>query len=360
MARPTRAIIDLEALRHNYRLACTLSGSGRAMPIVKANAYGHDAVAVARALEPLAPALGVACIEEAVELRDAGIGKPILLLEGFFGEEELAAASKFDFWLMVQNDRQLAALRQARLDAPVTCWLKIDTGMHRLGFAPENAARIFALLKSCDRVADDLVLATHLASADELDNDFTTRQIDLFHKHTAALEAPRSLANSPGLLGWPEARAEWNRPGFMLYGYSPFHVPHPETEKLMPVMTFRSEVMAVREVAPGESVGYANAWTAVRPSLIATVPVGYGDGYPRHAENSTPVLIDGHRAQLVGRVSMDMITVDVTDIPGVSIGDEAVLWGRELSANEVATHAETIGYEIMTRLHNRVPRTTLG
>ncbi|MEP5763020.1 MAG: alanine racemase [Halieaceae bacterium] len=360
MSRPTRALINLDALRHNYRLAQALSGNGRAMPIVKANAYGHGAITVAKALEPLAPALGVACIEEAIELRDADVNCSILLLEGFFSDEELELAAARGFWLMIQNEYQLQALEQARLSSAVGCWIKLDTGMHRLGFEPNRAPELHQQLLDCPQVSNDIVMATHFASADDLDKDYTARQIAQFRQYTHAIDAPCSLANSPGLLAWPEARAEWNRPGFMLYGQSPFSTPHPEADKLQAVMTFRSEVMAVRTVATGESVGYANAWTAQRPSIIATVPVGYGDGYPRHAESSTPVLINQERAQLVGRVSMDMITVDITDIPGVKIGDEVVLWGEDLSANEVALHAETIGYEIMTRLHNRVPRESHG
>ena len=360
MSRPTRALINLSALRHNYALACELSGTGCAMPIVKANAYGHGAIAVAKALTPLAPAFGVACIEEALELREAGISIPILLLEGFFDNEELELAAAHNFWLMLQNEYQLAALDRARLDKPVRCWLKLDTGMHRLGFAPQAAAAIFQQLRDCPQVRDDIVLATHLASADQLDNEATAQQIALFHRHTASIDAPCSLANSPGLIGWPTARAAWNRPGFMLYGQSPFRVEHDDAARLRAVMTLRSEIMALRNIEAGQSVGYGNAWTARRASRIATVPVGYGDGYPRHAENRTPVLLDGQRAPLVGRVSMDMITIDVTEIAGVKAGDEVILWGEQLSANEVAEHADTIGYEIMTRLHNRVPRVSIS
>lgn len=360
MSRPTRAIVDIEALRHNYQVACQLSGTGNAMPIVKANAYGHGAIAVAQALDSLAPAMGVACIEEAMELREAGINSPILLLEGFFSDEELELAAHNNFWLMVQSHAQLAALQAARLSRPVRCWMKIDTGMHRLGFQPDETHSIYGQLQQCPQVDEQIVLATHFASADELDRDFTAQQIALFEQCSAGIDAPRSMANSPALLGWPQARADWNRPGFMLYGHSPFAVAQPEAANLRAVMTFRSEVMALRQVPQGETVGYANAWTAPRPSLVATVPVGYGDGYPRHAESSTPVLINDQRAQLVGRVSMDMITVDVTDIADVKLGDEVILWGEQLSANEVAVHAETIGYEIMTRMHNRVPRVLIN
>lgn len=360
MARPTRAIVDLDALRHNYDIACQLSGQGYAMPVVKANAYGHGAVAVARALDQQAPAFGVACIEEALELRAAGVQSPILLMEGFFSDDELELAAEQQFWLMIQNQEQLTALNLKTLSAPVTCWLKLDTGMHRLGFKPEQAPALLQTLKNCHNVHDEVVLATHFACADDLDNDFTQRQIDEFTRATANLGCPLSLANSPGLLGWPTARADWNRPGFMLYGQSPFVANHAATQTLIPVMHFCSAVMAVREVHAGDSVGYANTWTARCTSRIATVPVGYGDGYPRHAPNGTPVLINGHKAFLAGRVSMDMITVDVTHIDSVSVGDPVTLWGPELAANEVAAHASTIGYEIMTRLHNRVPRVTIN
>jgi alanine racemase len=359
MARPTRAEVSLQALHHNYGVACALVPNDKVMPIVKANAYGHGAVTIARALEPHAPALGVACIEEALALRDAGIHCPILLLEGFFSADELALAQQHAFWLMLHNEWQLQTLANTTSATPLTVWLKLDTGMHRLGFPPQQAAQHYHWLRALPQVNPQVTLATHFASADDLASEFTQRQIQLFREHTASLDAPCSLANSPGLLGWPEARAQWNRTGLMLYGHSPFRDSHPLADQLQPVMTLRSQVMAVREVPVGESVGYANSWTARRPSRIATIPVGYGDGYPRHAANSTPVLIRGQRAQLVGRVSMDMISVDVTDLPPTHIGDEVVLWGEGLPVKEVAVHADTIGYEIVTRLHNRVPRLTL-
>ena len=229
MSRPTRAIIDLEALRHNYGVARELSGTGQAMPIVKANAYGHGAVGIARCLQELAPAMGVACIEEAIELRDAGIDTPILLLEGFFTPDELHEAASRNFWLMLHNEWQLKALAKAKLPGPVRCWLKLDTGMHRLGFAPHRAGELYAQLQNNPLVHDEVVLATHFASADETDRDFTRIQIERFRQATAGIEAPCSLANSPGLLAWPEARAEWNRPGFMLYGNSPLAAGHPES-----------------------------------------------------------------------------------------------------------------------------------
>ena len=360
MSRPTRADIDLAALRHNYGLARTLSAPGRAMPIVKADAYGHGAAAIAQALADIAPAFGVACFEEAAALRAAGIEKPILLLEGFFGEEELQAAAGAGCWLMIQSEEQLRQVEAARAIPPVQCWLKLDTGMRRLGFPPEHAAELHRRLRDCPQVAGPPVLATHFARADELDSDFTARQLERFTEHARGIDAPRSLANSPALLGWPRTRAEWNRPGFMLYGYPPFPKPHPEANKLRPVMSLRSRILALREVAAGETVGYGGGWTAGRRSIIATVPAGYGDGYPRNMRAGAPVLIRGRRTPLAGAVSMDLLTVDVTDSPDAATGDEVLLWGKELPVGEVAGWAGTIGYELLTRLHARVPRNYLN
>lgn len=200
------------------------------------------------------------------------------------------------------------------------------------------------------------MIYTHFAAADELGSDQTGGQIALFEKLTAGLSAPRSAANSAGLLAWPAAHYDWVRPGYMLYGNSPLDGPHPSAHGLRPVMTLRSAVTALREVEAGASVGYGAAWRATAPARIATVPVGYGDGYPRHAPNGTPVLVDGRRAPLAGRVSMDMITVDVTHLPGIELGAEVVLWGRGLPVDEVARHAGTIGYELTTRMPDRPPR----
>ncbi|MEH6550166.1 MAG: alanine racemase [Pseudomonadales bacterium] len=356
MARPAQAIIDLAALRHNYLLAQSLSGDGQVLAVVKANAYGHGAVEIARALEPLAPALGVACIEEAMELRNAGIQCPILLLEGTFTADEVEVASAQSFWLMVENTQQVEAILGASIEAPVRVWLKIDTGMHRLGILPEQVAEYYQRLRASFNVNDDITLATHLASGDDLDSDFTEVQLACFDQAVVGIKASHSIANSPGLLAWPQARRGWNRPGFMLYGNSPLAGSHPEGDKLKPVMTLKSSVIGLRDIQPGESVGYANSWTAERPSRIATVAMGYGDGFPRHTPNGTPVLVDGQRVPLVGRVSMDMITLDVTELDNIEIGSEVILWGVDITANELAISAGTIGYEVLTRMPLRTPR----
>jgi alanine racemase len=358
MSRPTRAVIDLQALRHNYQLAQSLAPESKTIPMVKANAYGHGAIKVSQALADIAPAFGVACIEEALELRDAGIKQPVLLLEGAFDAAELKLAATKGFWVMIENHQQKEAIINADLAVPLTVWLGVDTGMHRLGFLPGDIAEIYKTLNSSRNISQPIVFTSHFACADDLNNKATLKQIDAF-KACAPVTALQSLANSAAILAWPKAQREWQRPGYMLYGNSPFAVPQENADQLKPVMSFESAVISLRTIAAGESVGYTANWTAERDSTIATVTVGYGDGYPRNATNGTPVLINGVRCPLVGRVSMDMITVDVTDLREVAIGDKALLWGPELPVNEVASHCDTIGYELLTRMPGRVPRVYL-
>lgn len=359
MSRPTSAIIDLKALRENFYLAQQLAPNSKSMPMVKANAYGHGMIEVANALADSAPAFGVACIEEALALRKANIKQPILLLEGPHSADEIGIAAKHGFWLMLENHNQLQAILSAHLSNPISVWLKLDTGMHRLGFKPEDLQHIYKQLSDSANVADDIVLATHFACADDLESDFTDRQLQCFNSAIDTLDfpAPTSLANSAAILGWPSIEDNWQRPGYMLYGASPFSKPQKNADQLQQVMHFQSAVISIRNISAGESVGYTANWTAQRNSIIATVAVGYGDGYPRHAPNGTPVLIDGVRCPLVGRVSMDMITVDITDLnTDIKIGTDVTLWGPALSVTEVSMHCGTIGYELLTRMPARVPR----
>ncbi len=358
MSRPAKSVVNLQALRHNYLLAQRQSDA-QAIAVIKANAYGHGAVAVARALEDLAPAFAVAAIEEALELREAGIRLPILLLEGPFSADELKVAAEHNFWLMLGDVSQVEMLQQVSsnsLSAPLTIWLKFDSGMHRLGLDGETGRSAYQSLRVLDHVNDEIVLASHFACADELDDDFTAQQLSRFREMTAGIEAPVSLSNSAAILGWPQAHGQWHRAGIMLYGASPFMHAHPQADQLQAVMSLESAVIGVRRIAAGASVGYGRNWVAQRDSVIATVAMGYGDGYPRHAPSGTPVLVNGQRASLVGRVSMDMITVDVTDLESVNTGDPVVLWGQALPLNEVATAAGTISYELVTRMPLRTPR----
>lgn len=356
MTRPNQARLNLAALRHNLGLVGQLAPRARVVAVIKANAYGHGAFTVAQALEQLADALAVACIEEAAALRDAGIAAPILLLEGVFEAAELALAATRDFWITIHNERQLQWLERSRLARPLRCWLKLDTGMHRLGIAPQQAGQFYRRLKATPNALDDIVLSTHFASADDLASRQTGAQLTAFEAACRDLPGQRSAANSAGLLAWPASHYDWVRPGYMLYGNSPLSADHPNARALKPVMTLSSEVISLRDIQVGESVGYGATWTAARPSRIATVCIGYGDGYPRLAPAGTPVLVNGRRATLAGRVSMDMITVDVTDLPAVAIGDAVELWGECLPLAEVARHAGTIGYELTTRMPARTPR----
>jgi alanine racemase len=226
--------------------------------------------------------------------------------------------------------------------------------------APRQAAVFYRRLAACDNVRDDIILATHFACADDTANDLTLTQLNIFEAACLGLPGERSAANSAGVLAWPGSHCDWVRPGYMLYGNSPLATAHPNARTLRPVMTLSSAVISLREVVTGETVGYGATWTAMRPSRIATVCIGYGDGYPRLAPAGTPVLVNGERAPLAGRVSMDMITVDVTDLPGVSLGDEVILWGAGLAVDEVAEHAGTIGYELTTRMPARTPRVVVN
>lgn len=356
MSRATQAQLNLQALRQNLAHARSLAPDARVMCVVKANGYGHGAVEIARALDPLTDALAVACIEEALELREHGITSPILLLEGWFEAAELAIAVEHKLWVMIDNQRQLQWLEEARLPSPVTCWLKVDTGMHRLGVPMDEAADYYRRLLASDNTCGEIVTCTHFACADELSSPMTNEQLQRFERVTSGLDGPLSAANSAGVLAWPDSHYDWIRPGYMLYGNSPLSSHHPNAVALQPVMTLVSAIISLRHIAEGETVGYGATWTAPRPSRIATISIGYGDGYPRMASNGTPVLINGQRAPLVGRVSMDMITVDVTDLTEVAIGDPVTLWGEGLPADEVASHAGTIGYELTTRMPQRTPR----
>ena len=355
MTRPAHALIDLNALRHNYRLAQSIAPNSQTMAIIKANAYGHGMIETAHALQEMVPAFGVATIDEAMQLRKANIEKPILSLQGAFSHDEIKLAEENSLWLTIDNHQQIKSLLAAKINRPVNVWLKIDTGMHRLGIQPEETDNVYRTLSMSRNVQDEIIVSTHFARADELDCEFTEQQIDLFLNTTNKLQTPISMANSPAILGWQNARADWNRAGFMLFGNSPFNMPHTLADQLKPVMTLKSAVISVREVAIGDSVGYGHIWQATRASKIATVTIGYGDGYPRHASSGTPVLVRDKRAPLVGRVSMDMITIDVTDIDNVEIGDEVELWGKNISVNEVAHFAQTSGYEVLTCRTNRVP-----
>ncbi len=358
--RPLVAHIDLDALRHNYQLACRCAPQSRSVAVIKADAYGHGALACARALEADVPAFAVACIEEALSLREGGIQAPIVLLEGIFSAEELALVDQHRLWISVHSAWQVEALLAYSPRQPIPVWLKVDSGMHRLGFSPEQAPSVWQRLVDAPQVTA-LHLMSHFANADAQDPSYFNRQMRVLQGLAAELKAPLCLANSPATLAWPAAHGDWNRPGVMLYGSDPLEVANDITCQLRPVMSLRSEIIALRELDTGEQVGYGGRWKAARPSRIAVVAAGYGDGYDRHAVDGTPVLVNGQRCPIAGKVSMDMLTVDVTDVPDAAIGSDVVLWGAAsngavLPVDEVARYCDTISYTLLTGVLPRAPR----
>ncbi|SFB89568.1 alanine racemase [Marinospirillum celere] len=361
MARPLVAEINLKALRHNYQLACQQSARDQALAVIKADAYGHGAIQVAKALEDMAPAFAVAAIEEAETLVAAGIKQPIVLLEGFFSADELPLIHQRGYPLVIHSSWQVDALslffKQDNQDQinPLQIWLKVDTGMHRLGFAPDQAVQVHTLLKQQPWVKE-IILTSHLACADDLNNPFTQQQLSTLFRLKNQLGTPVSLANSPATLGWPSACEGWLRPGIMLYGASPLKPGHPLGDQLQTVMTLKSRLISVRQIAAGEKVGYGGRFVAKKPTQIGVVACGYGDGYPRQAVDGTPVGVRGQVCQLAGRVSMDMMTVDLGNLDNPQPGDEVELWGPQIDVNEVANHCDTISYTLLTGLLPRVKR----
>ena len=353
--RPTKATIRLADIANNYEVASRLSPASQSIAVIKANAYGHGMVEVAKILQPMVPVFAVALMEEAFQLRDAGIKRPILVLQGPSDAADIGESAENDFWLLLHQQKQVDWLLSAELPGPINAWLKVDTGMHRLGFATRELERLCADLYSSPNVHNDVVLCTHLACADDLEDPMTREQVRLIRLCSRKHNLSMSIANSAGILFWPESHAQWNRPGYMLYGLCPTGAFESGSHGLRPAMTMGSEIIAIRHVKPGEGVGYGQDWVASRNSTIGTIPIGYGDGYPRHAPSGTPVLVNGKRVALTGRVSMDAISVDLTDLETVHVGDPVELWGQNLSVNEVASIAGTIGYELLAGLTGRAP-----
>lgn len=349
-----RAEISAAALRANLARIREVAPASRVMAVVKANAYGHGLVPTALCLSD-ADAFGVARIDEALALRGAGVRGRIVLLEGVFNAEQLAEAARQSLDIVVHEAEQLALLEAAPAGLRFVVWLKIDTGMNRLGFRPSAAQQALTRLDALGDRVIDLRLMTHFASADERDSALTRQQLARFDVLTHERKAALSLANSAALFALPESRADWVRPGLALYGVSPFADRVGASLGLVPAMRLVSTVIAVREVPAGETVGYGGIWRATRDSRIAIVAGGYGDGLPRSLPNGTPVLVRGARGELAGRVSMDMIAVDVTRIDEVRVGDEALLWGPELPVEEIAAHAGTLSYELLCAVSQRVP-----
>ena len=348
------ATIDTGALRHNLSVLRRWAPDSRVMAVIKANAYGHGLVAVARALDS-ADAFAVARVDEGLILREAGIHTPTVLLEGVFDREQLAAAAAAQFELVVHTAEQIDLLRAAPEGMRFKVWLKLDSGMNRLGFKGAAFGDAHAALGVLGTVRSPVNLFTHLASADLPDLPTTSQQLVLFTAATQSMAGERSLENSAAMLSFPGHQADWVRPGLLLYGVSPFAGSVGADHGLRPAMTLRSHVIAIKDLAPGERVGYGGDWTAARPTRLAVAAVGYGDGYPRNLGSGAPVLVNGERAALAGRVSMDMIGIDVTDVRRApALGDPVVLWGEGLPVEEIAVWADTIPYELLCGISQRV------
>jgi alanine racemase len=373
-------IINVSALKHNLAQIKLLAPTTKVLAVLKANAYGHGLELIAKALfaeqdkkkehghsSPSADAIAVARIDEALALRAAGITQPIVLLEGFFDSKDLSILAAHNLQTIVHNQQQLDAILIAELTSPLKVWLKIDTGMHRLGINPEQFSAFYQQLTDSDNVQKNIVLMSHLGCADNKDSDETQQQISLFEEVTQGCDEERTIANSAGICSWPTSHYQWVRPGLLLYGVSPLSlddssiVPSSHQIKvesdnfdIQPVMTLKSSLIAIRELDAGESVGYGGAWKSEEKTIIGVVAIGYGDGYPRHARNGTPVLVNGRRVPLIGKVSMDMITVDLGINNQDEIGDLVTLWGDNLPVAEIAQCATTIPYELLCNITQRV------
>ncbi|MDR3300581.1 MAG: alanine racemase [Candidatus Accumulibacter sp.] len=365
MPRPIQACIDLAAIAHNYGVAKTRAALSRnpakVWAVVKADAYGHGLLRAARALGDVADGFALLDVEAAVALRDAGLRQPILLLEGFFDRRDLAACAEYGLTPAVHRLEQLRMIREAALPARLPIYLKLNTGMNRLGFRREEISAVRReLAENTAPFLSSITLMMHFATADG--ERGVEWQLERFRQMTTGWDLPVSIANSAALLRYPGTVNGWARPGIVLYGASPFADEDKNAASfgLRPAMTLTSRILTVQEIAPGEQVGYGGIFKASRPTRVGVVACGYADGYPRHAPNGTPILVAGTRTATIGRVSMDMLTCDLTDIPQAGVGSEVVLWGEGLAADEVAAAAGTISYELFCALARRVPVVEIG
>jgi len=354
VSRLIRAVIDTRALRSNLAAVRARAPAAHVMAVVKANAYGHGLVPTALALAD-ADAFAVARLEEGLALRAAGVTKPLVLLEGVFASEQLLEAARHGFDIVVHDPLQIELLEAFSGPHRFIIWLKIDTGMNRLGFRPADFPVALARVRAIVPEPLEIRVLTHLARADDRDETSNREQIARFNAAVGKLDYATSIANSAGLLSGAGDTADWVRPGLALYGVSPFADQKATDLGLQPVMALESTVITIRHVPKGETVGYGGAWRAPRDSTIAIVAAGYGDGLPRNLPSDTPVLIGGRRALIAGRVSMDMIAVDVSELPPVHVGDSVTLWGEGLPVEEIARHAGTIPYELLCGVSQRVP-----
>ncbi|BCL74601.1 alanine racemase [Jeongeupia sp. HS-3] len=356
MSRPIQVLINPAAIAGNYQRIKALAPQSRAYAVVKANGYGHG---LERVVTALPDADGFALLEfgRAIALREAGVRQPILMLEGVFSPDELLLASQHDLTVAVHEERALVWLETRSLPKPVHIYLKLNTGMNRLGFVAETAPAVVARLRACANVAS-ITLMTHFATADDPERGIAS-QLARFDAAAEGLGLPMTLANSAATFDYPEVHRDWVRPGVALYGASPFAHRSAASLGLVAAMTLKSEIIGVQTIHPGDSVGYGATFSATETMRIGIVACGYADGYPRHAPTGTPVIVAGERTRLLGRVSMDMLAVDLSHLSQAQIGSPVELWGKSLPIDEVAAMADTIGYELMCAVAARVPVKTI-
>lgn len=355
MGRYVIASVSMSALRHNLQKIKQLAPGTKIIAMVKANAYGHGLGLVAKSIADV-DAFGVASIEEALLIRRFNVQTDIVLMEGFFREDELLLVQSHQLTQVVHHWPQIQALQNCHPpnNYKFKVWIKINTGMNRLGFDANEFNDAYKVLSSLPQV-ELIGFMTHFAQADEKDNDLTRQQYEQFNEIVGERKGQKCLANSAGILAWPAAHADWIRPGLLLYGASPLPNTTGKELNFIPAMSLRSEIIGIRDIALGEKVGYGGTWqNSEKIRKIGIVAIGYGDGYPWHAKNGTPVLVNGQRASVVGRVSMDMLAVDLSALKSVKIGDPVTLWGKDLPIEEVARHAGTIAYELFCRFTERV------
>lgn len=349
--RPIQATIHTAALQHNLAMARSCAAKSKVFSVIKANGYGHGMLRVAHALAG-SDGFAVLGVDEGVTLREAGFKQVILLLEGVFGSDEIALASQHALAVVVHNEEQLLMLEKTAIDNPLDVYVKLNTGMNRLGLPLARFWGIYDRLRACKAVRD-VSLMTHFATADGPQG--ISEQLSRFNDLTGEMNRPRTLANSAAILRYPETHADWIRPGIMLYGATPFDDQTAAELGLQAAMTLESRIIGVQNLGPGDSVGYGRQFTAEQSMTVGIVACGYADGYPRHAPTGTPVWVAGQRTRTLGRVSMDMLCVDLTGIKHETLGSAVELWGANIPIDEVAKAAGTIGYELMCALASRVP-----
>ena len=347
------AVLNLEAVQHNLQTVRSYAPDAKIMAVIKANGYGHGLLRIAEALQNV-DAFAVARVDEGIRLRKAGIKTRIAVLEGFTCTEELDELLHYRLDPVVHSFTQLEIFETRTEQEACAIWLKLDTGMNRLGFKPKEFSAVYQRLNRCSIIEQPISLMTHLANADDKQDATTLKQISLFNDTVGLLPGQRSIANSAGILAWKEALTDWVRPGVMLYGVSPFPDSTGEQLGLKPVMALHSRLIAVKPIAKGDKVGYSGTWVCEKPTTLGVVAIGYGDGYPRYAKAGTPVLVNGQRVPLIGRVSMDMITVDLETQPNAKPGDPVTLWGDGLAVEEIALCADTIPYTLVCGVTQRV------